>query len=137
MLWKIWATVGAIVCGVAVATLPGGTSSPWAYIVLLGALVSGAALTVIELLVGYARNRQLERSEILPMEPVFKPTDRQAHHDEEVVERLLGTPREQDLDWLRGELFTAPWRDDHVTALRELSIFDAGQRGIFDPELVA
>ena len=86
MLWKIWATVGAIVCGVAVATLPGGTASPWAYVVLLG----GACRSRIDsdrTSLGYARNRQLERSEILPMEPVFKPTDRQAHHDEEVVEQ--------------------------------------------------
>jgi hypothetical protein len=137
VLWRIWATVGAIVCGVAVATLPGGTASPWAYVVLLGALVSGAALTAIELLVRYARNRQLELGEILPIEPVFEPTDRQVQHDEDVVERLVGILREQDLDWLRGEPFTGPWRDDHVTSLREIAGFDAGQRGIFDPELVA
>jgi hypothetical protein len=135
VLWKLWAAIGAVVCGVAVTTLPGGTVSPWAYRVLTTALLVGVGVTVVDLAVLYGRNRRLQRASRITQEPTPKPSARQFKHDRTIVKGLQELLSERGLGWLRDETFSGTWRDDRVTPLREIARFDAGRTAIFDHRL--
>lgn len=135
MLWKVWAAVGAIVSGIVVATVPGGSESPLAYPIMLAALLVGVGATVVVALLSYGRDRHVERGSRLQEEFAPHQSARQFQRDREIVQRLLSLIREREIDWLRVESFGGPWRDGHVVPLREVAMFDASHSGIFDPEL--
>ena len=135
MLWKVWAAVGAIVCGVAVAALPGGSVSPWAFGIFVVAMLVGIGASAAVIIGSYSRQRQMERALQLRVEQAPPPSVRQSVRDREIVEPLLGLLHERDVTWLRTETFSGPWRDDRLAGLRELALVDAARSGIFDPEL--
>ena len=135
MLWRIWAAVGAVGCGIAVATVSGEQGSPWASVVLLAALGIGVAATAFVALRTYSRNRSLERSPQTQPQLSEPISERQALRDRETVEELLGLMSERDIDWLHFEHFSDLWRDDRTATFRALAGSDAGRSGIFDAAL--
>jgi hypothetical protein len=135
LLWKLWAAVGAIVCGILLATFPGGSVSPWAKLVMLGALLLGAATTVVVVILSSGTGWRTGLGARLRVDPVPLQREREMQSDREIVDRLGELIRERQIDWLRSESFIGPWRDDHIASLRRLMDFDTSHSGIFDPEL--
>lgn len=139
MLWKVWAAVGAIVCGIGVATLLGDGVPPQAKLILGAALLVGVVLTVVERsFKGRRRQPKAERRPRWERDPV--PDDDVALVDEgnrELIDQMEGLVRQSDVDWLRTETFDSSWRDVQVEPFRELARFEPGRSGIADPALKA
>ena len=129
MLWKVWAAIGAVMCGILVASFPGGSVPPWAQLTLLVALLAGVATTVATMLSGGRSTWHEQRTARLEEDPGPSQNDR------EIVDRLRGALGERHLEWLRIESFAGPWRDDHAAQLRGLALVGTTHSGIFDPEL--
>ncbi len=140
MLWKVWAAVGAIVCGVGVATFLGEGTPPEAKLILVAALVVGVVTTAVR---RTTRGRHRPKGDSGPRRKREKIQD--DHQDvalveegnREIIGRVHGLVRESEIDWLRTETFDASWRDDQVEPFRELALFDADRSGIADPALKA
>lgn len=135
MLWKVWAAVGAVVCGILVAAAAGGSTSPWAFAILVAAVVAGAAVTAALAALEYVRNRHVEPASALEREFAPHQPKREIRRDAEIVQQLLGLIGERERGWLHDEGFAGPWREAHVAPIRELAQFDAGRSGIFDLRL--
>ncbi len=133
MIWKTWAVVGAV-CGVLAAALAGGSPPPHAGIILLVALLVGVATTAVAGVVPTHGGRHVEQR-LIPTAGSARRNDRASQSDHEVVQRLLRLIGTRELEWLRIESFAAPWRNRPVGPLRQVALFEASQRSIFEPEL--
>lgn len=128
MLWRIWAGVGAVTIGIALATVLGGGTPPWAGAVFLVALVLGGGVTLLAL---RKRGRGPGRSQGMP-----SPSEELANYarDRELVRHLHGMIGASEITWLRDANFDTPWRDAHIAAFRELAATEIGYVA-FDFEL--
>ncbi len=126
----MWAAVGAVACGILIASLPEGRVSRWAQIALLVALLVGLAATIVGLL-SRRRSWPEQREEPIPADPV------QMENDRAIANRFGELVSEREMEWLRIETFDGPWRDDRVARLRWLVLFAGTNQGVFDTELAA
>jgi hypothetical protein len=126
----VWAAVGAIVCGILVATVPEGSVSLGTKLMVLTALLLGVATTVIVTLLSFG-NWRLGQSASLKKNPVTFQNDR------EIVHRLDSLVQEREINWLLTADFAEPWRDDRVASLRSLELLlEARQSGgLYTPEV--
>ncbi len=140
MLWKVWAAVGAIVCGVGVATFLGDGVPSQAKLILVAALTVGVVMTIVGRSTTGVRRPKPERRSRWEGDPAPRDGDDMVLVDEgnrELIDRMHGLVRESDVDWLRTETFDSSWRDDQVEPFRKLALFDAGRSGSVDPALKA
>ncbi len=121
MLWKIWAAVGAIVCGIGVAATQGNGIPAQARVILGVALVAAIGATVA-LRSGH-RQRRSARSSNADRTLSGAPSRDVGGIDDpdDLIETLSGLISEADIRWLRTETFGAPWRDTRVAPLREVA----------------
>lgn len=116
MLWKVWAAVVAVLCGVTVATAAGGSFSGSTYGLLAVTVAAGVVWTVV----GRSRSgyHRVERLPRLQGRPTPKSVNLQTDEDREDVLQLLSLLPVREIDWLRTEGFATPWRESQVGSLR-------------------
>lgn len=132
MLWRVWAAIGGVVCGVAVAALLGGGIPTRVKLTLLAVVLAGVVTTVVLRLASRPKAGSDSPWAVVANDHRSLPDS-----DYDTVARVYGLIPERELDWLRSETFAASWLDDEVGLLRELARFDPDGSGTFDPALTA
>ena len=98
-------------------------------LILLTALLVGVAATGVDILSG--RRRGWRAGEVAWIEESV----RTKQNDRVGARRLFELVGHREIEWLRRETFTSPWRDDRVVPLRALTAFDVNEDGLVDPHL--
>ena len=129
MLTRVWAAVGAAVCGVAIVALSGRGTQSQPTIALLGILGFGVAATAVLALGRRQHWRRRERRRTAHDDLESWPYDR------ELVCRLEELIEPPALQWLRSESFAAPWPDFRLAPFRELLTTRTSYGRTFDPEI--
>ncbi len=126
MLTKLWAAVGAVVCGLIVTTLSGDATSAWSGIALPATLLAGALVTTA---VALSRRRRMH----VRLATIARVDAEGQNNDHGVLVTLVDASRGRSIEWLRRETFAIPWRHALFEALCDVKAFEAGWRRIADP----
>jgi hypothetical protein len=128
VLLKLWAGIGAVVCGVGMASLSGGSTPHALGLILVAALLVGVGATAVVV----ANNRIDRRAGHAAW---AEENVRTVQNDRAGAKRLSDLIGRREIDWLRRESFEHPWRDDRVAPFRALAVFDINENGVVDPQL--
>jgi hypothetical protein len=125
----MWAAIGAVVIGVLVPTLSGGSLPRPVMLIVLGVVLAGIAVTAYATL---RRNGSTRRG----TKSVASRLDRRsASKDREVVVQLRRLIREREFDWLCTTTFEGSWRDEHSARLRDVQLSESGDHRFSDSAL--